>query len=566
MSNTIKNASVIVSEDYSSYNQTEQSSSQRSQHLKKAIKNLSVTFIVANLIVLPFLFGGVHEQSYLTFHAISFLLLALIVGFQYKNLSRALSLNSKPGKVFLSLAILLLFLSAHAALFYIQTTSHPVLGNVSILLNPKVAANIVLEFANFLSIFVISLYWLNFGNSNSRRQRYSFISNTIIFSAFLVSLTALSHWFYDNGKLFWTFAANTESTSTRARWPFVNPNHLGIFLIIPLFLAISKIDQAFADLKIATRELRRKGRLVLSDLITDRQSQNISRNIILLSLFVLTIGLAIIASLSRNAITSSFLCLLMFFLFSGKKQKSLTPYKPISDSDEEVMESTLISFDGKIKKKSRRRSSRQTSDRSSNLDISKIIPALKLSWKILLITGSIAVFWFFLGEKGGELFRSRLEFALIYTQDDMRWQLYKDSIPMILSSPFFGIGLGNWSALYPQFMAEGLSGMEPGYLHSDLFQTAIELGLLGFLVFLTVIIYTSKLILFQQSSNPKTAKNADAIENWHSKAMFYGFLAVFFSAAFEFPLRIPAIVAICAISLALELFSLDLNNKNNTTL
>jgi hypothetical protein len=272
----------------------------------------------------------------------------------------------------------------------------------------------------------------------------------------------------------------------------------------------------------------------------------------MLLLLVLCIGLAVIASLSRNAIFASSFCLLLFYLFPQTKPKKPVPVR-LNESVDSFSETESTS-NHIVRKRSKRRHTRESRNEFSGIDISSLLPYLRFFWKVSIVLATISVFWFFLGEKGGELFKSRVEYALLYTQDDMRWQLYTDSLPMIAANPIWGIGIGNWSALYPRFMAEGLSGMEPGFLHSDLLQAAIEFGLPGAILFLCAIIYISRLLL-QVSAfaiQPQIASNK--LIKINSRAALFGFLALILSASFEFPFRIPAICGLFAIALALAAY------------
>lgn len=553
MQKSNKEASIVSSQDYQIIEEVPQQSAVAAP--QKWLANACGLFIFSCLLILPFLFGGVHESSFRVLRFFCFLLVALIVVFDYPKLRQSLNIKLVRGKIFLVFSALLLMLCLHGLAFWILQLPHPVLTSVSALLAPSIALDLIVEFAAFVSTYAIVSFWLSAEVPSLAARNSRILSNTILLSAFLISLTALSHWFYDNGKLFWIFSANTETTSSRARWPFVNPNHLGIFLIIPIFIAIGKMEQAITDWSLASKQLQRRGKIILSDLVNDNKTQRISRTLVALSLFLLTAGLALIASLSRNAIAATFVFMLLYLLLPKSKKAGPVAYP--SPNSGEVVHSE-VSVDGVVKKKLRRRTARNNSKLENNIDISKIIPALKRIWRLALILTGMGVLWFFLGEKGGELFRSRLEYALIYTQDDMRWQLYKDSLPMLLESPLFGIGLGNWSVLYPRFMAEGLSGMAPGYLHSDILQIMIETGLVGTLSFFLATLLCLVLLMKKGPVEKNEQSNFESTANSpYPKSVFYGFLAVLVCACFEFPLRIPAINCLLAIVITAEAFRKD---------
>jgi O-antigen ligase len=141
--------------------------------------------------------------------------------------------------------------------------------------------------------------------------------------------------------------------------------------------------------------------------------------------------------------------------------------------------------------------------------------------------------YLFLRDRGAELIESRIEYGLLHSKEDMRFQLLADTWPLIVAHPWFGLGVGSWASAYAEVMSPLLAGITPVYLHNDPAQLLAETGLFGFVIVLGGL---GALVI----------KGARAIFASPHRLTLIALVAAltttFISTAFDFHLRIPAIV------------------------
>ena len=504
---------------------------------------LSSLLVFSHILLLPFLFGGVHESVQISFRVLTLFVLMYVFVADYKNLKACFSGSS--GKVLTLLSVCFCFMVAHTLVYQFLISAgvqHPLLEHAGALMRVQVSVSQLADFFHLIALFVLCRYYI--GLHDIQRKLDGLVS-AIIVSGSLAAMTGLMHWFYDNGKLFWTFSAYHEASSNRARWPFVNPNHLAIFLTVPYFLIIGRIQEALERLRKKAKSSLHRGNLMLADFISKKESQLILRSLLLYSSSLLIVLLAIIASLSRNAGVTTFIMTLIYFL----RPRFRSVVKPVTSvsTEEEYFDH---SRQRRVKKV--RRTSSLKSQKLNSFNIESAVPVIRNIFRFAVVAGLIWLVMFFLGERGGDLFKARIEYAMLYTQDDMRWQMYSDSWPMLSDYFYMGIGLANWSALYPSYMSTGLSGMNPAYLHSDILQLLIELGLPGLVAFVCLILGWSKQLLAKRRYGG----------NYLIFPLLFGFLSLVLCGSFEFPFRIPAISSLALIVMAIGA-SLPEDDKNH---
>jgi O-antigen ligase/Flp pilus assembly protein TadD len=78
-----------------------------------------------------------------------------------------------------------------------------------------------------------------------------------------------------------------------------------------------------------------------------------------------------------------------------------------------------------------------------------------------------------------------------------RLNLWRHTLDMIVANPLLGVGLGNWQFLYPAFSRGDQVNVSasPSRPHNDLLWVASELGLLGLLAFLVILIVVGRMAL-----------------------------------------------------------------------
>ncbi len=224
------------------------------------------------LVVSPILMGSVHTPIYCGITGI--VLLGL---FACKN-QPVLPLECK---MLLGLGTLAFLLSIFFGSF--RTEPDTILGTIAVGAQPMLVLQALVMLVSIYAVSVLTSCAFLEGH----REK---IEHWLIISGFIVALIALVHLFYDTGKLFWLFEPDSVFLSARARWPFVNSNHLGHFLLIPFFLLLPRMASdlhALAYLIIKKRDAEQVNVVIIKKLWQS-------------SLFAV-IALVVLVSLSRGA-------------------------------------------------------------------------------------------------------------------------------------------------------------------------------------------------------------------------------------------------------------------------
>lgn len=506
----------------------------------------SVLLLLGTL--LPLFFGGVHDLTYSIAHSVVFFTLAVFFASQWlvENRSRARShfLTGQSSWYIMGIiSAFILYLGAQTVFLSLFVTEHPVLGQVSATVQRSLVFSNLLHVFFFISVFAISRLWLN---SSESRQRL--FNSAIILVGLGVSLIALSHWFYDNGKLFWTFAPETVFTTERARWPFVNSNHLAHFLLPVFSICLAAIVHHIDSVRLVSNSIAHDRRGSLADILTSRRVQRNSVLCISILCVLGSSGLAILASLSRGSWMGLACAIaLMSVLFMR-----IAPLE-ISGGQRAVPEN-LVSLEDERKRRKKIRRNEGMSSRNRTFDarnIASLLGALGIRFiRPLLILGAVVLVVGFFSGRGGDLVSERLEYGLLYAKDDMRWQLYKDSLPILFSYPLFGIGFGSWETVYSRVMDNSLAGMDPVYLHSDPFQLLLETGIVGTLPW----IFLAGFVLYGSFATVGKIPRPRALVLIGATSGLFGLALASF---LDFPFHIPALQMLSAMLLALWSASID---------
>lgn len=501
------------------------------------------------IVLLPMFFGGVHSKPF--YFSLSLIgILAVFFTLRASHLVTHSLTTWGTKSVILALPALAVYFVIQNLVLSFQDSAHPVLGSIG--------QNVAWTrfFISLSSIIAAgALCAISFAWTSAVPKRKEFVLALGKISVVAVSLVALSHWFYDEGKLFWLFEPDYEAYSTRARWPFVNPNHLAQFIIVPMFICLAGLELAFRKLKSTLLEIRHKS---FTDVL---QSRRFGRAIFLIGFraIILFVGaLAFLAALSRGSWFGGSIALLVFFLGRLAIDKSLP------STQEQANEKQSASSNHDLHKKNsthsygsmlpKRRKSRNHNSRKSDRGYAYYLNIIKTRYPIALKYISKFVFIFaigfaffsFLNGKGLELIENRIDYALVYTIDDIRWSMFKTSLGIIENYPIFGIGLSNWEYIFPRYVDTSLYGFYFDYLHSDPLQLVIEGGLFVTLLLLPAI--TALTIGILRLVRDAEAKLEDRL---FGLGLYSGLLGLFVASFFDFPFRIPAITFTAAIYLGL---------------
>ena len=96
---------------------------------------------------------------------------------------------------------------------------------------------------------------------------------------------------------------------------------------------------------------------------------------------------------------------------------------------------------------------------------------------------------------------NRISSISINTQDDSvseRLRYYSHALESISKNPLFGIGIGNWKLKSIEYDASDIEGyIIPYHAHNDFLQIAAEIGIVGLIFFMMIIIIPSFKILLK---------------------------------------------------------------------
>lgn len=497
-------------------------------HYSVSEKRLLTILAVIVLTILPlltFTFGGVHETVYLPVQALLFFAGFLNIGFIFKK-------NNQPHSLYNFALIsgfgLLLWFCLQYLLLTRCSLPHPVLSAQICHPAPADAFRTTLFFASCIIFFLVLKSLFSHSNTFLRQALIVIWGLTLI-----VTLIALSHWFYDSGKLFWRFAPDYVFPSNRARWPFVNSNHLGHFLILTFFLLFGLFrisNHSFQELLFSTPRFSEQP--LLRILPRPRYLYPLIR-LCFQSLLLIACLLSIAATLSRSSWIGLMVGAIIIIIFTIVHRNSL-PELPVPPAG--------------LRKPSRRRKSNKSSE--SRL----VLFRKRLTYLFYFSTVILFCFFLFTG-RGVEKIEGRVEYGLASSKEDIRWTLYTDSIHLLRKAPFVGSGISSWNTIYPQVMSTELANVNPEYLHSDPYQFVIEAGTIGSIpvVFLFLLV-TTKLL----TAPPKNYACILA----HS--LYAGIVSFLVASCFDFPFRIPAISYLFILLLALLLYLLDSKDDQPT--
>ncbi len=502
----------------------------------RSLTRVAFGIFASLLFLMPLCFGAVHPKTALVSEFLVFSAVAALLIFGRAAVRNAFSSDhdrSSSRLTLFCLGALLLYACAQSVLLFFNPVAHPILGYASIAPNMQQTLGALRQMLFFLCTFVLARALFSTSAAAAHRT-----TNICIVVGILAALVALAHWFSDNGMLFWTFEPEYRYVSERARWPFVNPNHLGNFLLPVFFLVIARVLESVTSLQ-RLRESKGAGRdKFLSLILSSRTFQRGVLRIAFLLIAVMIILIAIIGTQSRG----SWLGLSLGALFSIG---GFLLWRVARRGKERKLSPTFALHPAQVHSNHHRRN--QDSKQLTLDQIRELLPKLVLP---VAIVCALLMFFFFLNQRGAELLAGRIDYGLMYSKDDTRWQFYSDSLPILREHLFFGVGLGAWASAYPVYMSPMLAGVTPVYLHSDPYQLIIELGIVGILPLLLLV----TVIFGRCLARIRTVGSEDALR---ILGLASGIVAFFAASCLDFPFHIPAILFLVATHLALTVFYVD---------
>lgn len=440
---------------------------------------LLLVFLSSIILLSPIPFGSVHLSTFTLWGIV----IAVVWLFLIRDKSFSLPQSIKP--ILYSLGVVLLFGILNATFHLIFSPAAPVEGVQAFTLEPVRFVNFILSLSSIALLITIA------SQLNPKEQNK--ICSIGIASGVIVSTIALMHWLSDNGRLFWIFEPSFIFETNRARWPFVNSNHLGAFLIIPYFLCLSRfvsysqiINKSLEATRFSSYLSSTARILKIKDFPTT----------VAYGVALIWIGIAITATLSRAVVSSVVILTVITVIFDASRNNTRTR---------------------------------------------KII---YWAFGLIVLVGAMILV------DQSELIQSRLYYKLIASKDDIRWQMYEESIPLL---SLLGVGFGGWERSFFQIASPAFVGLNPEYLHSDILQFAIESGILCVFIILFLLRGVIKDIFV-------------SIYSTSSKYYAAGIIGVFLAACFDFPFRMPSILWIFSIFLVIWIQNLhysQLKDRSN---
>ena len=521
--------------------------------LPRLLRRAAKITLYTCLLLLPLAFGGVHPGIYLSAQILVFALLAAMFWGAPSAFSANLwLLNSSPDASFLSRSTyfakalaLLGIITGYALCQYIilsvMQVPHPVLVNSGRIADYPAFWRSFSFLCFFAAVFAVARTYIGYSE-----HRATELLRGILICSLVVALVALSHWFYDNGKLFWVFQPQYLFVSERARWPFVNPNHLAHFLLPALFLVLGKLASDFSALAASIAKRSRSGNKFLSAVLTSSHIQGKLAGIMFYMSTLLAIMLCILGSLSRAGWIGALLGITLFLVI---EKISRTARANRSNSFNSAPDVT-------VKAAKRNRNNHPSGSVSTSLlegALHTLSDFRVLIFPLMFIFGAMLLY-LFLGERGNELLVERINYGLMASKEDMRWQIFSDTLQMVREHLFWGIGLGGCAESYPRYMSALLAGINPEYAHSDPLQFLAEMGMLGALPVIALA------ALLARACFRTILRATSSTDKFLSLGLMCGWLSLLCASLFDFPFRVTAISFYGAIYMALIVYYADKQN------
>lgn len=505
--------------------------------LSRGLSRMAFALLCTGCLLLPLMFGGVHPRTWWCAALIVFgatiivllkdraLLLRIMSGSGFSAAGRL------SGPVITVLLLFLCYCFARVMFPLLSQHAHPLSEVSAAVADLRAAQGFLVGVMWFCCVFLLARAWLGLDG-----LRLRILTRLLLATGIGVALIGLSHWFYDTGELFWYFTPEHVFTSERARWPFVNSDHLGHFLAPAFFLFVGAATEALRGL--FRRPGARRGDLNLSQIAFDTARQREIIRLAFLLVGVVSLMICVLATLSRGAWLSIAITCVFFILgersISRRTAAAVQPPAP----------------EPRHRRHRRHRSGSVNSWSTFSLSLPASFQFAR-TVKLLAVLFAAGLCYLLLSERGVELVQGRIEYGLMYSKQDIRWQLFSDTLPMIARNPLFGVGIAAWSQFYPAFMHPLLAGVNPVYLHSDPLQLLAETGIAGMFFMLLLVAVCFRRLL-------QAVTTFEAERAYLCLCFGSALLSIALCSVFDFPFRIPAIVFYTAVYLAAFAASLEI--------
>jgi hypothetical protein len=481
------------------------------------------------LIATPLAFGGVHAAVYAPLEIALFVAATAVIVGALRSSAEIPRCRGRTARVLLATATCVLALAlGRTAWTWLHDSAHPVFGTAVSGAALAPALRGIREFVFFGAVvFLVRVALIG------RPFAVGALINLILVSGIGCAFIGLAHWFYDTGRLFWFFEPENIFISDRARWPFVNSNHLAAFLLPTFFLLLARLGEGVYNLRDVVVSGRTGRPRKLADIVSSVRAHRVFISLGGWGICLIATTMCILATLSRGAWISTAGGIIFFLLAEGRTRRTVA--RP------EEIPQVVPHASSRRSKRRRRSGQRSPLAPLSSFRVRRLGLAAAL---IALVVGAYSS----IGDRGADLIERRVEYGLLHSKEDMRLQLMSDTKPILHEHLIFGVGLGGWANEYARHMSPLLSGIDPVYLHNEPAQLLVELGIVGLAPLLAGIVTVAWFV----ASSLTTSR-----DRLIRLALLTGILATLLATLFDFHLRIPAIVLQLAVLTGLISFLTD---------
>lgn len=177
-----------------------------------------------------------------------------------------------------------------------------------------------------------------------------------------------------------------------------------------------------------------------------------------------------------------------------------------------------------------------------------VLALRQAGWKRVVSLAAIVAIAFALGalpEQAEGLWQRMASLGSVEAASQPRWIIWRQAWTMLLDAPWWGTGLGTFSALWPAYR-DPLDGSAGFYVHNDYLQLWIELGWPGLVLWLSVLSATLRVFLRAWKWMPMSAPQRIPMAG-----VFCALLAVAVHSFLDFNFYVMGILILCGLGLGL---------------
>lgn len=377
-------------------------------------------------------------------------------------------------------------------LFLPPIGNHPVVGPYRYFADAALFDSVVTLIAS-AAVFLLAYYLSGFAGSHSANAHKNSkpplfgLALQLLLIASCIALVAVVSWPSDNGKLFRIFSPDSVFVSGRARWPFVNANHLGHTMAIALPFCAALAIYGWVVFR------RSLGLKATSEAIEKRNRAFAKALLLTVGCFI--IFTATLASQTRSALVGATLGLIflvtlipanltLFYLSTDNRKSTNYTRSKRRERSQSIQGQKRRGFINDI---------RSIFYRMKH-HLSKMFSAKAYALLLLVTVISLASIFVF-RDKGQTVVRERLTAAQVQSGISIRLSLASDTYQIIKANPWFGVGPNGWQAAHAQLPNAQVRGVDPQFAHNEILQLIAELGVVGALMILSILIWIGSAIL-----------------------------------------------------------------------